>query len=645
MKAAPKLILILLVIILPVLLLGSWQPVTSAQAEGAPSLELRQNTQTVNFTWYDWWMARWENNEVVCRILIEHPGLPNSSEILTACGSQLQIEWKRTQPCQNLADPTGCRGMYLHFLRSFPGKRNVVVTLPDPQVWISLINCNPSPTPNICTTVPTLLLTGEEPLANEMIIRIQGTINGAAFSCPGNVCTLPLGPTGTQGVTMEFWGDSSHGDSTAHSTALLRVVAQGDFMAPEANVQAPQSRWNVDIISSQWRDGTLASCSDTWQVFPDANGPPAWLNTPLKLDNMQSTYSYYYLAGVLIQNGVVNAAACPDGGLASDRIANQCGLEAALPQVQDWQNQFDQEILKTAGDTGIPAQLMKNVFGRESQFWPGLYGSINEAGLGQLTEKGADTLLMWNTDFYDRFCPTVLSSDVCQGGFVFLTTGEQNMLRGALMSQVNASCPDCPLRIDLNQAALSIRIFAESMVATCQQTARIVFNITNHAPGQVSTYVDMWKFTLANYNAGAGCLYDAAKLAWTQDRFLSWDTVSSNFEPACQPAVDYVASISQGQPATPTPTAWVFQGTPLPPPVYPTAPPVQSPSPTRPVTATPRATATMTRTPTITRTPTVTPTGPTPTPSITPTGGTAYPIITETSQGYPITTPTSGQYP
>ncbi len=614
MKNASKLLLILLVLLLPGLLLLPWQQVELAQAQGAQSTpEVRKNTQVVSFTWYDWWMARWENNEVVCRILIEHTGLPTGSEILNACSTQLFNEWKNTKPCQNLADPTGCRGMYLYFIRSFPGKRSVEVTLPNPQVWISLLDCNPSPTPNICTSLPTLLLTGEEPLANETIIRIQGTIGGQPFSCPGNMCTLPLAPTGTQGISLEFWGDSSHGDSTDHFTAMVRVAAQGDFMAPEANVEVDMARWNVDIISSQWRDGTLASCSDTWQVFPDSYGPPAWLNTPLKLKDMMSTYSYYYLAGVLIQNGLVNVSSCPDGGLASDMVANQCGLEAALPQVQDWQNQFDQEILEVANDTGIPGQLMKNVFGRESQFWPGLYGTIAEAGLGQLTEKGADTLLMWNTDYYASFCPTVLSSDACQQGFVFLKPDQQSMLRGALMSRVNASCPDCPLRIDLAQAAFSVRIFAESMRASCQQTARIVFNITNRSPGQVSTYIDLWKMTLANYNAGAGCLYDAARAAWGKYRFLTWDNVSSNLEPACQPVVDYVASISQGQIATPTPTSWVFQGTPLPPPVYPTAPPITSPSPTRAFTPT----KTPTNTPT--RTPTATSTGPTPTTTMTPT--------------------------
>ncbi|HEX7394967.1 MAG TPA: hypothetical protein VF313_08595, partial [Anaerolineaceae bacterium] len=396
MKTAPKLLAILLFVLLPVILLNPWQAAAPARAEQiqAPVQNLRQNTQTVKFTWYDWWMVRWENNQALCRILVEHPGLPYSGEILNACGTQYYAEWKATKPCQNVADSTGCQGMYLHFLRSFDGQRNVDVTLPPPQVWVSLVDCSPIETPNICTKVPTLMLTGEEPLPNEMIIRIQGTVDGEPFSCPGNICLLPLKPTGSQGISIVFWGDSSHGDSTDSFTALVRITAQGDFMAPEASPQVDNARWNVDILSSQWRDGTLASCADTWQVFPDSSGPPAWLNTPIQLEDMLSTHSYYYLAGVFIENHIVEASGCPEGGLAATDVANECGLNAALPLVIDWQNRFDSQIFQVSKDTGIPAQLLKNVFGRESQFWPGLYGSINEVGLGQLTDKGADTLLL-----------------------------------------------------------------------------------------------------------------------------------------------------------------------------------------------------------------------------------------------------------
>jgi len=49
----------------------------------------------------------------------------------------------------------------------------------------------------------------------------------------------------------------------------------------------------------------------------------------------------------------------------------------------------------------VPAQLLKNIFLRESQLWPGIYNSIKEVGLGHLTDNGADTILLWNPDFFN----------------------------------------------------------------------------------------------------------------------------------------------------------------------------------------------------------------------------------------------------
>jgi len=52
-----------------------------------------------------------------------------------------------------------------------------------------------------------------------------------------------------------------------------------------------------------------------------------------------------------------------------------------------------------AKESGVPAHLLKNMwFAKESQFWPGA-SSKTDVGLGQLTEKGADTTLMWNPLF------------------------------------------------------------------------------------------------------------------------------------------------------------------------------------------------------------------------------------------------------
>jgi len=102
---------------------------------------------------------------------------------------------------------------------------------------------------------------------------------------------------------------------------------------------------------------------------------------------------------------------------------------------------------------------MKNVFTRESQLWPGVYSEMAEAGLGQLTENGTETVLLWNPDFYDQFCPLVISFETCKNGFGNLSAVNQAILRGALMQRVNATCATCPLGIDLSQAT-SASIFS-----------------------------------------------------------------------------------------------------------------------------------------------------------------------------------------
>ena len=618
------------------------QPSTTARAEGGTPVPSRKISVSQPVTWYDWWMVRWENNEVICRILIEHEGMPTSAEIQYACGTLLFNEWKATKPCDLVAAAQGlvCRGMYLHYVRTFLGKRMVNVELPAPKVWISIVGCDPAPTPNRCTSIPSLKLVGEEPLPNEMVIRIQGTLGGEPFSCPGDLCILPLRPTGSSGVWLEFWADSSYGDASERFKALIRVIAVGDVMAPDGPTSQKQE-WYIDIISNQFREGSIASCSDAWNSLPEVGGPPHWLNTPLDVNDLQSTYSYYYLAGILIENGTVDASGCADGGLVSEKLANQCGMEKALPAVQEWQNRFDVEILKVAKDTGVPAQLLKNIFGRESQFWPGVYSDIEEAGLGQMTEKGADTLLLWNVNFYKQFCPQVLSAERCEKGFVFLKAEEQDMLRGALVTKVNAACPNCPVGIDLSQAETSVRIFGETLLASCLQTGRAVRNLTQRSPGEVASYVDLWKFTLANYNAGAGCLWTAMKRVTTAGLKLTWENVTDYLDPACESARQYVQSISEGQRITPTATSWVFQGTPLPPPVFPTAPAITltpTPSLLANITATRTGTLSLTvvNTATRTRTITLTPGGPTRT-------------ATPTQEGYPVITgapsPTDSNYP
>jgi hypothetical protein len=519
----------------------------------ANAVSARQANLFIDYTVYEWWLLSWQTNKAVCQIYIEHPGLPTSDEIYTFCGGSLFNEWISTQPCveSNMGkDSSQCSGMYLHAVAKTPAKRKMVVDLPVPEVWVSLTDCNPVPRENRCSSVPSLILTGQEPLPNEAIIRLQGIIGGETFSCPGDQCVIPLQPTGNQGQSITFWADSSYGDESEHFTALVRVMPWGDFMDPEKGSNE-QPQWYVDVLSSQWRGEKPASCADVWQVFPNLGGPAPWLTTPKKVEDLQSQVSYDYLTRALIQNGVVDVNNCGNGG----GSGNQCGVKGALASVIDWQNRFDNEIMKVAGVTGVPAQLMKNVFARESQLWPGIYTTYKEAGLGQLTENGADTILLWNPDFFSQFCPLVLNKDVCSLGFGNLNSDQQSTLRGALVRNVNASCSDCQGGIDLTQANFSVSVFAQGLEANCQQVGRILSNTTLVQPGQTTSYEDLWRFTLVNYNAGPGCLAKAVQTAYGNSEPLNWEHVSSHLEPACQGAIDYVNSISQAGSPTPTPTA------------------------------------------------------------------------------------------
>jgi len=166
-------------------------------------------------------------------------------------------------------------------------------------------------------------------------------------------------------------------------------------------------------------------------------------------------------------------------------------------------------------------------------------------GLGQLTEQGADTTLLWNPPFFNQFCPLVMDPETCRQGYLGLETDEQEYVRASLINAVNATCEDCPLGIDLDRANFSIGVFAHTLLANCEQAGQLVENITGGTAGSASTYENLWKFSLVNYNAGPGCLGDALDLTFGKDQDLTWENVSSNLSSGCAGALEYVNQISK----------------------------------------------------------------------------------------------------
>lgn len=608
------LVLFILTIFSIVFFAGGWFKFVHADTQPTPGPDRHTNI-LIESTEYNWWLVYWSDNTIACVIAVDHEGKPSQNDVLNDCGAELFDKWLYTPACSGEESGSAlqaCKGMYLHNIGLKGVTRKLEVDLPAAVVWVDLIGCEFDAEQKICNGIPSLHFVGEESLPNEQIVKINVKLDGETFVCDVSECTVPLESTDEKGVPFSFWGESSYGDETLVYEGLVRVVPKLEA-TPQPEDTLASASYYVDILSSQWKTGQSATCAEIWQVFPEIGTSPVWLDTPRDASELHSTIPYYYLAAMLIKNGIVDAGDCDMNGLESDLSANQCGLEKAQNSVTEWQNQFDEQILQTSQDSGIPGQLLKNLFAQESQLWPGIYSDVREAGFGQLTENGADAALLWNRSFYDQFCPLVLAQETCDKGFAMLTEAQQNILRGALVQKVNASCTECPAGIDLTQANFSIHVFAETLVGNCSQVDRVLYNVTKKTTNSVANYSDLWRFSLINYTAGPGCLFNAISRTYKAKSPLDWIHVAANLPPECRPAVNYVSQVSQGDSevniafSTPLPTATRT-------PVVPTK--TQTLTRTATVTATHTSTSTFTSTIEVSLTPSLTPSvSPTPIPS------------------------------
>jgi len=497
----------------------------------------RYSVATVDYTKFFWWLIEWDQSDVICKIEVDHDGMPTPGDVYVDCGQSIYDKWVAQQPCLEL-DSKLCKGFYVVLIGKDAAQKDISTKLAPPVVQVTLENCNPvyTSSTNICETDPILVLTGLEPIPGYTITGIEGLYEDQPFNC-GPVCRLRLPVTAEDGFTIQFWAYSSYGDSSEVFDALVRV-------AQTAEGNPDQSFWYVDVLSDQWAGVPLASCVRDWGVLPPIGGPPDWLSTPTESEKLGTDVPYSYLAANLIRKGAVDASECADGGVLPDGGASACGMETARTAVTAWQNQFDGLILNVAKDSGVPAHLLKNLFAKESQFWPGA-SLKSDVGLGQLTEHGADTALMWNPPFFYQFCPLVMDSSACKKGYLGLDDKQQDYVRLALISSVNANCDNCPLGIDLEHAKFSISVFAQTMLANCGQAGQLVKNFTGGAAGNSATYEDLWKLSLVNYNAGPGCLGDALDATTIARQDLTWENISTHFAPACAAAVGYVNDISK----------------------------------------------------------------------------------------------------
>jgi hypothetical protein len=300
------------------------------------------------------------------------------------------------------------------------------------------------------------------------------------------------------------------------------------------------------------------SCSLVWGV-QDQTGATwdSFVQFPYEINTRKTLHT---LAARLILNGIVDASACPAGGLnLTLDWPTACGLEKATPKMIEWQNQYDEYIWLASREQGIPPKVLKTLIEIESQFWPAnsrFY--IDEFGLGQINQLGVDVLLRRDPGFYQQICSTVLSD--CNTPYPSLNPVQQALIRGAVASLADATCATCPYGLDLDKAKESVSLIAMLLKANCQQVD-FILDLANRAfadddadaataTAAVATarasgvtyepvsYEDLWRFTFVSYHSGLNCFQEAVNATRKAGLSVTWENLLTEFN--CKGGVGYV---------------------------------------------------------------------------------------------------------
>jgi len=298
-------------------------------------------------------------------------------------------------------------------------------------------------------------------------------------------------------------------------------------------------------------ESPTASATETASLPPTPVKEYTWLSFPGDSSSLASDRSLDLLAGKFIHHGLVDASSCADGGMLKSGAASSCGESVAHNAVIVWQNQFDAEILRVAQESGIPPFILKNVFIKESQFWPETYHNPTYGGeysLGHLTTMGVDTILRWNRPYYKKVCNQNFNEETCSKEYVFQDPAIQDGLKGVIITSINADCSTCLGGVDLEKARASISVTAAMLVANRNHVQWLVNGFSS---SKDLNKENTWRFTLASYNAGPGCFTEAFYGTRGNGNPLSWKDVSQRFSGVCKRAINYVAFMEEIDTADP----------------------------------------------------------------------------------------------
>jgi len=87
-----------------------------------------------------------------------------------------------------------------------------------------------------------------------------------------------------------------------------------------------------------------------------------------------------------------------------------------------------------------------------------------------------------------------------------------------------------------------VSVLADTLAASCMQAARIYKLGAGKQPAEMMGYADFWRFVLADYHSGAGCLYQALRLTGYP---TSWSAISTNLTGYCTSGREYIRRIEE----------------------------------------------------------------------------------------------------
>ena len=473
-----------------------------------------------------WQLAYWESYDTACTIILDEDRTPSNEEIQRACGDVLYQTWMTTPLCNRSysKDPeaVACTGLFLRKVGQKKKEQPISTSLIDYQAQnlrqirfdVSNVNCEPG---FRCDQKPEILLIAHGPDNDSMIRSVHIRIAAYEGACEGNACQMRLPQTDNNGVWFEYWAMDSDGNQSDHFWLKFRAI-------PAKN---SATDYYYDVIGDAFPDAS-AYGSEVWYTFPSAGEEiPEVLKKLPTVDYLVTKHNYQLLAAKLIKNGKVDSSFCQNYGLNLDGMPNGCGEEVTAKMVFDMQNQYDQQIYESSKRQKVPPRIIKGLIGQESQFWP-VSDVPYEYGLGMITESGADMLLRWNASYFLKLCMETFPADrdSCMSGYSGQSDERQSLLRGVVITKVGTD--------------EEIEMLAAAIKASVYQVNQVINNATGESPAAVSTYEDMWKFTVANYYSGSGCLYNAINQVTLYKLPIAWENVRHYMVGKCELANLYV---------------------------------------------------------------------------------------------------------